>query len=231
MKRTIEPIRHGLVLALLAMIFGALWAGYLATHHELLHSGFEQQQTDQQQAEMQALAAEMSMDDVAMEAMPSSPVTKQVANPEAHAHPPSTPQHEHDHAAAHQHSHTGSLAGDAMQRLLRGHIHFMGLGLVVAVLLLITAFTGLKSCYKKLLGWSFSIGALAYPPAWIIMGFRTVEMGPEAAEASIMWLFAPAVALLLASMGFLLLTLFAEWSGLSRKAPLLVFFQDTEISS
>jgi len=148
-----------------------------------------------------------------------------------HPHASGTPADHHQaptghdaHAAGDEHSHSGSLATDAMQRLLRGHIHFMGLGVLVAVLLLVTAFTSLKSCWKKTLGWTFGLGALAYPPAWIIMGFRTVEMGPQTAEASIMWLFGPAVGLLLASMVGLLIVLLIEWLGLQKKAIFRSFY-------
>lgn len=182
------PVRHGLIMAVVAMIFGALWAGFLATQHASLHAEFEAQLESKQSAIEQAESSN-------------------------HSHT----AHEdggHMHATADdEHSHTGSLPEDAMQRLLRGHIHFMGLGVLSATLLLVTAFTSLKPCWKKALGWSFGIGALAYPPAWIIMGFRTTALGPETAEASIMWLFAPAVGLLLLSMTMVLITLLIEWFG------------------
>lgn len=50
------------------------------------------------------------------------------------------------------------------------------------------------------------------------MGFRTVELGPEAAEASIMWLFGPAVGLLIGSMIALLVVLLLEQLGLKNKS-------------
>ncbi|MFQ5345852.1 MAG: hypothetical protein ACE5DZ_07835 [Mariprofundus sp.] len=37
----IEPIQHGLIMAVVALICGALWAVYMATYHEQLHSSFE----------------------------------------------------------------------------------------------------------------------------------------------------------------------------------------------
>jgi hypothetical protein len=167
-------------MAVVAMIFGALWAGFLATQHASLHTKFEQQQ-----------------------------LVTEHADHTSHTHDNTA----HMHATASQHSHSGNLATDAMQRLLRGHIHFMGLGVLTASLLLVTAFTSLRPCWKSALGWSFGISALAYPPAWILMGFRTVALGPEAAEASVMWLFAPAVGLILLSMGILLAALIIEWFG------------------
>jgi len=207
MNSIIDPVRHGLIMAVIALICGALWAGYMATQHERLHGQFEAQEKKTAQVRSQHLKEEMSMKNMKL----------------VDAHDAVLSEiHDHDHAtespeAIEMHSHSGSFAKDAMQRLLRGHIHFMGLGVLAAVLLLITAFTSLKNCWKKALGWTFGLGALVYPPAWILMGFRTVEMGPAGAEASVMWLFGPAVGLLLASMVALLVVLLLEGTKLNHK--------------
>ncbi len=218
MNNTIEPVRHGLIMAVIALISGALWAAYMATHHEQLHSAFEVQQAKLAQVAQQQQANAMNMDNMTMTA---SAAHQHDSSAQAAAHHNMEP----NLADAARHIHSGSLAQDAMQRLLRGHIHFMGVGVLAAVLLLLTAFTSLKACWKKMLGWTFGLGALAYPPAWIVMGFRTVEMGPQAAEVSIMWLFGPAIALLFASMGALLVTLLIEWTGFQNKPLLQLFFQ------
>ena len=206
---SIQPVRHGLFLAVLALLFGALWAAYMATHHEQLHGVFEAEQAQLQRQGMQHMMDDMSMDGIDIN----------------HPHDSgASDDHFKDgdaHAANDQHSHSGNLAKDAMQRLLRGHIHFMGIGVLAAVLLLVTTFTTLKSCWKQVLGWTFGLGALAYPPAWILMGFRTVELGPEAAEASVMWLFGPAVALLLASMSAVFVVLLLETVSIQNQIPLL----------
>ena len=215
-QNNINPVRHGLTLAVLALIFGALWAAFLAVNHERLHSGFEKQEHAIQQEQMKKTMLDMDMDAMKLN--------------QAHA---SEAVHSHDtpaHVVKGQHTHSGSLASDAMQRLLRGHIHFMGLGVLAASLLLITAFTSLKSCWKKLLGWTLGIGVLAYPPAWILMGLRTVELGPQAAEASIMWLFGPAVGLLLASMSAVFGILVIEMFGLQIRIPFLSrFFEENKV--
>jgi len=220
----IENIRHGLAMAVLALICGALWAAYIATHHEALHGGFEAQ-AQQSQNKHSMPEQDMQMDMMTMDASPSHGHAKG-ATADHHAQADKMPQNHHGdaatgHSADAQHSHSGSLATDAMQRLLRGHIHFMGIGVLAAVLLLIVAFTSLRSCWKKVLGWTFGLGALAYPPAWIMMGFRTVELGPEAAEASVMWLFGPAVGLLLASMSAVLVILLLESLSLQHRIPVL----------
>ncbi|MDX8396575.1 MAG: hypothetical protein R8K22_09190, partial [Mariprofundaceae bacterium] len=220
--QVIDPVRHGLMMAVLALLLGASWAGYMATHHETLHGAFEAQEQQAQQAHGHDSLENMSMDAMVMN------------TPANHGHDAGTPADHHGghdagkdatgHAAGGQHSHSGSLAKDAMQRLLRGHIHFMGIGVLASVLLLIVAFTSLKPCWKRVLGWTLGLGALAYPPAWILMGFRTVELGPEAAEASVLWLFGPAVGLLMASMGAVLIVLFLESCGLQYKVPVVKGF-------
>ncbi len=202
----IKPVQHGLMMAVLALILGALWAAFMAVNHESLHNGFEQQQEKGQQVQMNRLIQDLSMEQMDM------------------GHPHGDQHAAAKHVTSGQHSHSGSLAKDAMQRLLRGHIHFMGIGVLAAVLLLITAFTSLKSCWKKLLGWTLGLGALAYPVAWIVMGFRTVELGPEAAEASILWLFGPAVGLLLASMVAVFAVLIIEAMRLHHRLPFLACF-------
>ncbi|MDQ6998520.1 MAG: hypothetical protein Q9M17_07385 [Mariprofundus sp.] len=238
-------------MAVLALVLGALWAAYMATHHESLHGGFEAELQNVQESQQRhhdhgssgQSSSEQGMPDMQMDMMTmDAPVHEGHEHAEAlpetqHEHAHNMPDNHHDHAGtAHakgaQHSHSGSLATDAMQRLLRGHIHFMGIGVLAAVLLLITAFTSLKSCWKKVLGWTFGIGTLAYPPAWIVMGFRTVELGPEAAEASIMWLFGPAVGLLLASISALLVILLLEMLSLQHRIPMLrnCFVPDSKVT-
>jgi len=231
-QESIDYVRHGLVMAVLALVCGALWAAYIATHHESLHGGFEAQQQILQQSSHQHGVVDQNMKDMEMNMMSmNEPAHEGHAHPvpstvDHHAHAENIPDNHHanettGHGAGEQHSHSGSLATDAMQRLLRGHIHFMGIGVLTAVLLLIVAFTSLKRCWKRVLGWTLGLGTLAYPPAWIIMGFRTVELGPEAAEASVMWLFGPAVGLLLVSMSAVLVILLLESLSLQHRIPVL----------
>ncbi len=219
LRESLLDVYHGLAMALLALILGTLWAAYIATHHEQLHGGFEAQEAQLKQVQIQHLMQELNMDHL------SSVHDQSVEAESGHHHGVSQTGGESNHAAGHQHSHSGSLAMDAMQRLLRGHIHFMGIGTLVAVLILIVAFTSLKPGWKKLLGWTFGIGALAYPPAWIMMGLRTVEMGPEASEASVMWLFGPAVVLLLASMLVLFGVLLLEMTKLNKNTFFRFLFE------
>lgn len=224
----IAPVRHGLFLAVTALICGILWAGYLATNHEQLHGGFEKQEAALKAKEMQ----QMNMEGMSLGTLTDKLIPQAHAHGnEAHGAKQAPVNHDGDqHAAKHQHSHSGSLAKDAMERLLRGHIHWMGLGILSAVLLLVTAFTSLKTGWKKTLGWTFGIGALTYPISWILMGFRTVTMGPEVAEASVMWLFGPAAGLLLASLSAVFGILLIEMAGWHTNTMFSRFFESTPAS-
>jgi len=216
--QVINTVRHGLILGIVALMMGGLWAVYMATNHETLHGAFEKQQEAIQQQQAQRMMKDMDMG--GMDTMGEAEMGHTHGSGMSENHHESAPDMHQEgggHGSSAQHSHSGSLAKDAMQRLLRGHIHAMGLGVLVCVLLLIVAFTSLKEVWKKVFGLTFGLGAVLYPPAWVIMGFRTVELGPEAAEASIMWLFGPAVGLLIGSMIALLVVLLLEQLGLKNK--------------
>jgi len=86
------------------------------------------------------------------------------------------------------------------------------------VMLILVASTSLEVLWKKTFGWTFGLGSLLYPPAWILMGFRTVELGPQAAEASVLWLFGPAVGLLIGSLVALFAVMAVECIGLKNSA-------------
>ncbi|MBL1351813.1 MAG: hypothetical protein COA61_000520 [Zetaproteobacteria bacterium] len=227
----LSPVRHGIAMGLLALILGVCWVAYIATHHEKLHGGFEQAEVQikqtHEQKEMKAMQSEMSMDQMDMGKSPHSHAAGEAAHHDetsGHAHQGQG----HGHGEMHQHSHSGSLATDAMQRLIRGHIHFMGIGLLVILMLGLVASTSLKPCWKSVFAWTFGLGALMYPPAWILMGFRTVELGPEAAEASVMWLFGPGVALLLGSLIALFCVFMLESCGCKKSNLFSWAFEKTE---
>jgi len=132
----------------------------------------------------------------------------------AHSHEHSAHDHDEQVQEASEHLHAGSLEDEAMERLLRGHIHFMGVGLLAVVLSLVMAQAPVSVGWKKAVAWAAGLGAVLYPPSWILMGLRTPALGAEAAEESVAWLFVPAVGLLLAS---LLAALFFGWRMFSAK--------------
>jgi len=80
-------------------------------------------------------------------------------------------------------------------RLRRGHVHSMGLGLVTIVISLVLAFTSAADKIKTIAPVLAGLGGIIYPFAWIVMGYRTPSLGPNAAEASVMMIAGPGVAL------------------------------------
>ncbi|MDX8402919.1 MAG: hypothetical protein R8K54_00740, partial [Mariprofundaceae bacterium] len=86
MNTIINPVRHGLIMAVSALIFGALWAAYMATHHEQLHGAFEAQEEKVQQAQMKHLMNDLNIDAMQID----------------HKHPAGTSD-DHHHAAAEDH--------------------------------------------------------------------------------------------------------------------------------
>ncbi|MDQ6971547.1 MAG: hypothetical protein Q9M30_02745, partial [Mariprofundaceae bacterium] len=140
LRESVDSVYHGLGMAVLALICGALWAGYLATHHEQLHGGFEAQETKQQQIQMQHSMQDMDMQGMGLDHAHAEDMTASQSSAHEHADGAQSGHHKGVQADEMMHSHSGSLAMDAMQRLLRGHIHFMGIGiLVIAVLILVAS--------------------------------------------------------------------------------------------
>jgi len=238
LRQALLPVHQGLAMGLLALICGVIWIAYIATHHESLHGGFEAAEAAQKEAhmreEMKLVQTEMNMDGMSLDGkgVENTAHSHEVGHIHEHTSHIHADGHEHHHGHGegmhHQHSHSGSLAMDAMQRLIRGHIHFMGVGLLVILMLVLVAATTLKDCWKKVFAWTFGLGALMYPPAWILMGFRTVELGPQGAEASVMWLFGPAVALLLGSLVALFCVMAIECLGFKKSGLFAWAFEPSE---
>src|SRR3989304_4922359 len=71
----------------------------------------------------------------------------------------------------------------------------MGLGLVTIAISFILAFTSAPEKIKTVASILTGLGGLIYPFAWIVMGYRTPNLGPGGAEASVTVIAGPGVAL------------------------------------
>ena len=80
-------------------------------------------------------------------------------------------------------------------RLRRGHIHAMGLGTLTILLSLVIAFTSAPDKIKTIVSILTGIGGIIYPLAWIIMGYRTPALGPDAADVSVRFIAGPGIVL------------------------------------
>ena len=100
----------------------------------------------------------------------------------------------------HQHfegGHDSPIMELAHTRLKRGHLHAMGLGLLAIAISFIFAFTTAPDRIKTAASILTGLGGLIYPFAWIVMGYRTPGLGPNAAEASVTIIAGPGIALVL----------------------------------
>lgn len=106
--------------------------------------------------------------------------------------------------------HDSQLMAIAHERLARGHLHAMGLGVLTICICLVLALIQAPPGMKTLASASAGIGGLFYPLAWIIMGFRTPSLGAEAAADSVFPIAALSILLILIGV---LLTLFYAIRG------------------
>lgn len=178
------------------LVFGIGWAFWLALGHERIHRSLE---------ERAAVAAEKNVhEDIG----PADVHPQMDAHDmqQGHSHNGGTNGHGvpesgaeamgHEGADAHF---TGAHANPVIElshtRLTRGHLHAMGLGLVTLAVSLMLAFTRASGIIKASASILTGLGGLVYPFAWIVMGYRTPSLGPGGAEASVIFIAGPGVAL------------------------------------
>lgn len=191
MHSIIRPVRIGLFLGILTMMFGIFWAVFLTVRHEDIHRSLNERAAASFHEKFVLSGAGHGAD--------------------AHGHDHSAMKmsedesSSHDHAAmsmgeegaAHEDLHADGVMGEAHKRLTRGHIHAMGLGLVSIAVSFILAFLNAPGRVKTFASACAGVGGLFYPFAWIIMGFRTVTLGAEGASGSVMPIVAFSVTLVL----------------------------------
>lgn len=175
-----RPVSVGLLLGLLTFIFGIGWAVFLTLNHEQIHDYLGER----------AAAANNG-------AVAGSEPANASHSHHGHASVAMEPEAA---ASPHAYMHEEDLMGEAHERLTRGHIHAMGLGLVSIAVSLIMAFLNAPNRIKAVASACAGVGGLFYPIAWIIMGLRTVTLGAEGAETSVVPIVALSVVLVLAGI-------------------------------
>ncbi|MBI5491295.1 MAG: hypothetical protein HY893_00015 [Deltaproteobacteria bacterium] len=191
MREAIRPVRLGVLLGLFGLVFGIGWAFWLVLGHERIHASLEER----------AAAVERTGVEAAVTGHAEPSGQKPVLKTHSHTHGGDG----HNNAVATgemkaQESH-GAHKSPVMElahtRLVRGHLHAMGLGLAAVLISLVVAGTSAKNWLKTVASISTGLGGLIYPLAWVIMGYRTPSLGSDAAEASVMTIAGPGVALVL----------------------------------
>lgn len=179
MREAIRPVRLGILLGLFGLIFGIGWAFWLVLGHERIHASLEERAATVERANVEAVPSKSQ-----------SHVHRGGGHNQATVKGDMKPEETHS-------AHGKPLMALAHTRLVRGHLHAMGLGLATVVISLIMAQTSAKTWVKTIASISTGLGGLIYPFAWIAMGYRTPSLGIEWAEASVTAIAGPGVALVL----------------------------------
>ncbi len=184
MQPMLRPVKIGLFFGLLCLLFGIFWAAYLTVNHEGIHRDL----ADRERARLEE--------------------TYLLSGPKAKLAPVPHDKGAHDHSKGagqsvkteaingdHHGGHDNPLIAEAHERLTRGHIHAMGLGLVSIAVSVILAFVSARLMVKTFASACAGVGGFFYPFAWIIMGYRTASIGSEAAAKSVLPIVAFSVSL------------------------------------
>ncbi|MDO8446629.1 MAG: hypothetical protein Q7T53_11095 [Deltaproteobacteria bacterium] len=231
----IKPVRYGVIIGLLGLLLGIGWAFWLVLGHERIHKSLEKSVVEKK--EVHSLIDILEPDNAQ-----ANTTAKGVQNEHSHGQPSNNEDtHRHEEEGKplqkdehmdmmnkgqqmmqtgedkHQHGegmHDNPIMELAHKRLVRGHLHLMGLGLVSAVLSLILGFTSAPPLFKTVASVLTGIGGIIYPVAWIVMGYMTPALGPDGAEASVMAIAGIGVALVLlgifTTIAFLLKDIFKK---------------------
>lgn len=231
----IKPVRYGILIGLLGLVFGIGWAFWLVLGHERIHRSLEKSIVERKEGHR-------LIDILGPDNAQANTNAEGVHNVHSHGQP-STNEDTHQHEEEgkplqkdehldmisegqhmmqpgedkHQHGegmHDSPIMELAHKRLVRGHLHLMGLGLVSAVLSLILGLTGAPPLFKTFASVLTGIGGIVYPVAWIVMGYMTPRLGADGAEAYVTLIAGPGVLLvsfgLISTIIFLLKDAFAS---------------------
>ena len=199
MTENIMSVRYGILIGLICLLFGIGWAIWLVVGHEKIHESIDNR--------LSLASTEKSSGKEGVIHHSAS----EVSNLDSDHHN----GHSHgsiDTASALQYV-TGehSMGGDqhdnpvaelSHTRLMRGHLHAMGLGMLTIMLSIVLAFTSTNYIVKISIPVFVGIGGLIYPIAWIVMGYLTPTLGPDAAERYVAVIAKPSVSIVL--LGILL---------------------------
>src|SRR3972149_1330458 len=231
----IKPVRYGIIIGLLGLLLGISWAFWLVLGHERIHKSLEKSVVERKEVHslIDILEPDNAQANTDSKAGQDKHEHGQFSNSEdAHRHEEEgKPLQKDEHIDMmnegqqmmqtgedkHQHGegmHNSPIMELAHKRLVRGHLHLMGLGLVTVFVSLILGFTSAPPFFKTVTSVFTGIGGIIYPAAWIVMGYMTPRLGPAGAEAYVTLIAGPGV--LLVSFGivsaiiFLLKDIFSE---------------------
>lgn len=191
----IKPIRYGILIGLIGLLFGIGWAFWLVMGHESIHKSLEERATERRMS----YGLIPFLEDGNAHAHSDK---QNIPEETKHIHAEERSEREDNKSNTHKHGETEDLHDDPIMklshsRLLKGHVHAMGLGLLTIAVCLVLAFTSSAEKIKLIASVSTGLGGIIYPFAWILMGYRTPSLGPDAAESSVIFIAGPGIALIL----------------------------------
>lgn len=213
MIEIIKPVRYGILLGLLGMLFGIGWAFYLVLGHDSMHETLERSAPDGGEEHSLIWLLEPASAQAHAHEKPQQKETGHMHEGEEEGHD----MKETGDKEAKPHlegGHDDPIIELSHRRLTRGHIHSMGLGLATIIISLVLAFTSAPDKVKTTVSILTGIGGIIYPIAWIIMGYRTPALGPDGADLSVRFIAGPGIALvalgIFAAIVYLLRDIFSE---------------------
>ena len=218
MLEVIRPVRYGILVGLLGIVFGMSWAFWLVLGHDGIHKSLEARAVVSNHDNMEDTHGGVSF--------PANAYAHEhaVEAESGHAHADGVHHDEGVVSSSHNgmdasseitgtHNHT-PIMELAHRRLTRGHLHAMGLGLFTIVISMVIAFTTAPAWIKTVAPVLAGVGGIIYPLAWIVIGYRTPALGVDAAEASVTHIAGPGILLILTGIlvasGFLLKDIFLK---------------------
>jgi len=225
-----DELRHagvGLILGLLGLLFGIFWAVYITVNHDAIHGRLLRAESAsiEEKFVLNSGAGHAGHEAAADHASHAAQAPVHAAHdhsghaghePEA-AVPAVDGQYEQiklmraeldqikqDMAkrASTQGHHGSPEMATAHERLAKGHVHAMGLGIMSIAVSMLLALIPASPRSKTFAAACVGTGGLFYPLAWILMGMRTTALGSAGAEASVLPMVA--LSLVLIGMGLLL---------------------------
>ncbi|MBI3752840.1 MAG: hypothetical protein HY266_02190 [Deltaproteobacteria bacterium] len=198
MTELIKPVRYGILIGLFGLVFGIGWAFWLVLGHERIHKSLDERAA-------QGIYKQGGVEHTHEHG------EEEKSKPEEGTHAPMMGEEHHQGMMGHEHQHgapeeakphSRSIHEDPIMelshtRLRRGHIHAMGLSIVTIALALVLMSTSAPERVKIIAPILTGLGGLIYPFAWIVMGYRTPLLGPDAAEASVTVIAGTGIALVL----------------------------------
>ncbi len=191
MTGVLRPVRYGILIGLLGFILGIGWAFFLVLGHESMHRSLENRASQAASIKDGVKGDEHGAPTGHQHGHGEEGGMEGMAGMAGMGH--GAGQNEAEHTGLHD----DPLMSLTHTRLARGHVHAMGLGLVTVAVSLALAFTSASQRIKTIVPVLTGIGALIYPLAWIVMGYRTPALGPEAAEQSVVTIAGPGASLVL----------------------------------